>query len=81
MIFQQVYGIRTRSRAVDIFCTCANMISAINELQKGAAKHLLFPFLPQFTEAFVQALQLPDGDVSDSGLKMEVLKVRPLLTT
>lgn len=30
----------------------------------------------QFTEAFVQALQMPDGPTSDSGLKMEVLKVR-----
>lgn len=30
----------------------------------------------QFTEAFVQALQMPDGPSSDSGLKMEVLKVR-----
>lgn len=30
----------------------------------------------QFTEAFVQALQVPDGPTSDSGFKMEVLKVR-----
>ena len=29
----------------------------------------------QFTEAFVQALQIPDGPTSDSGFKMEVLKV------
>jgi len=39
------------------------------------AKQLLFPVLPQFTEAFVQALQVPDGLTSDSGLKMEVLNV------
>lgn len=43
---------------------------------QGAAKALIFPVVQQFTEAFVQALQMPDGPSSDSGLKMEVLKVR-----
>ncbi|XP_035237885.1 importin-9 [Anguilla anguilla] len=70
----EVYSIRTRSRAVEIFTTCANLISAIEELEKGAAKALIFPVVQQFTEAFVQALQMPDGPSSDSGLKMEVLK-------
>ncbi len=42
---------------------------------QGIAKQLLFPVLPQFTEAFVQSIQIPDGLTSDSGLKMEVLKV------
>ena len=42
---------------------------------QGIAKQLLFPVLPQFTEAFVQALLVPDGPSSDSGLKMEILKV------
>ncbi|MEQ2171396.1 Importin 9, partial [Goodea atripinnis] len=31
----QVYSIRTRSRAVEIFTTCANLICAIEELEKG----------------------------------------------
>ncbi|XP_076124017.1 importin-9 [Alosa pseudoharengus] len=70
----EVYGIRTRSRAVEIFTTCANLICAIEEVEKGAAKALIFPVVQQFTEAFVQALQMPDGPSSDSGLKMEVLK-------
>ncbi|KAI1893099.1 hypothetical protein AGOR_G00140410 [Albula goreensis] len=70
----EVYSIRTRSRAVEIFTTCANLISAIEELEKGAAKALIFPVVQQFIEAFVQALQMPDGSSSDSGLKMEVLK-------
>ncbi|KAG7261839.1 hypothetical protein CRUP_022882 [Coryphaenoides rupestris] len=69
-----VYSIRTRSRAVEIFTTCANLICAIEELEKGAAKALIFPVVQQFTEAFVHALQMPDGPSSDSGLKMEVLK-------
>ena len=39
------------------------------------AKELLYPLLPKFTEAMVAALQVPDGFTSDSGLKMEILKV------
>lgn len=70
----EVYSIRTRARAVEIFTTCANLICAIEELEKGAAKALIFPVVQQFTEAFVQGLQMPDGPSSDSGLKMEVLK-------
>ncbi|XP_051780368.1 importin-9 [Erpetoichthys calabaricus] len=70
----EVYSIRTRSRAVEIFTTCANLICAIDEVEKGAAKALIFPVVQQFTAAFVQALQMPDGLSSDSGLKMEVLK-------
>uniref|UniRef100_A0A4W6C8A8 Importin 9 n=1 Tax=Lates calcarifer TaxID=8187 RepID=A0A4W6C8A8_LATCA len=62
----EVYSIRTRSRAVEIFTTCANLICAIEELEKGAAKALIFPVVQQFTEAFVQALQMPDGPSSDS---------------
>lgn len=42
------------------------------------AHALIFPVIQQFTEAFVQALQMPDGPTSDSGLKMEVLKVQIL---
>ncbi|XP_067100238.1 importin-9 [Osmerus mordax] len=70
----EVYSIRTRARAVEIFTTCANLICAIEELEKGAAKALIFPVVQQFTQAFIQALQMPDGSSSDSGLKMEVLK-------
>nr|KAF6399782.1 importin 9 [Molossus molossus] len=70
----EVYGIRTRARAVEIFTTCAHMICTMEELEKGAAKVLIFPVVQQFAEAFVQALQIPDGPTSDSGFKMEVLK-------
>ncbi|XP_013378679.1 importin-9 isoform X1 [Lingula anatina] len=75
-IFTQdkAYSIRTRSRAVDIFNTCAGLIGTMTDYNKGVAKQLLFPVLPQFVEAFIQALQVPDGETSDSGLKMEVLK-------
>jgi len=53
--------------------TCACIVC-----NQGAAKVLIFPVVQQFTEAFVQALQMPDGPTSDSGFKMEVLKVSRL---
>jgi len=43
---------------------------------QGIAKKFLFPFLPQFVTMFTAALQQPDSAASDSGLKMEILKVR-----
>ncbi|XP_053312848.1 importin-9 [Spea bombifrons] len=70
----ELYGIRTRARAVEIFTTCAHMVCTMEELEKGVAHALIFPVVQQFTDAFVQALQMPDGPTSDSGLKMEVLK-------
>ncbi|XP_060587837.1 importin-9-like [Ruditapes philippinarum] len=70
----EVFSIRTRSRAVNIFNICAGMIATMSELQKGLAKQLLFPVIPQFTQAFVEALLVPDGPSSDSGLKMEIMK-------
>ncbi|KAI0216737.1 Importin-9 [Lamellibrachia satsuma] len=70
----EVYSVRTRGRAVDIFNTMTSLISHMAEMHKNVARQLLFPVLPQFTEAFVQALQVSDGLTSDSGLKMEILK-------
>ena len=44
---------------------------------QGIAKKILFPILPQFTQAFVQVLALQEGSPTvDCGLKMEVLKVK-----
>ncbi|XP_022238749.1 importin-9-like [Limulus polyphemus] len=73
------YAIRTRGRAVEIFATCAQMIAIMAEYNKGVAKSLLYPVLPQFTEALVQALQVTDGMTSDSGLKKEVLNALTVL--
>ncbi|XP_005100562.2 importin-9 isoform X2 [Aplysia californica] len=68
------FGVRTRSRAVHIFNIVAGMVSTMQEFQKGVAKQLLFPVVPQFTKAFIQCLQLPDSHTCDSGLKLEVIK-------
>ena len=44
---------------------------------QGITKKILFPMLPQFTQAFVQVLALQeDSPTIDCGLKMEVLKVK-----
>ncbi|NXS10975.1 IPO9 protein, partial [Neodrepanis coruscans] len=53
---------------------CLVLTCACIDCNQGAAKVLIFPVVQQFTEAFVQALQMPDGPTSDSGFKMEVLK-------
>ncbi|GFR73520.1 importin-9 [Elysia marginata] len=70
----EAYGIRTRSRAVHIFNIVAGMVSAMQEFQKGVAKQLLFPVLPQFTKTFIQCLQMAESETCDSGLKLEVIK-------
>ena len=60
---------------MDIFTTLTGLIASMDSCAKGTAKQLLYPILPKFTEAMVEALQVPDGFSSDSGLKMEILKV------
>uniref|UniRef100_T1IP27 Importin N-terminal domain-containing protein n=1 Tax=Strigamia maritima TaxID=126957 RepID=T1IP27_STRMM len=75
----QKYTIRTRGRAVEIFCTCASMIINMAEHDKDIAKTLLFPTLPTFTEALVQALQITDANITDSGLKLEIVKALTIL--
>ncbi|XP_073252649.1 importin-9-like [Porites lutea] len=74
-VHADLYSIRTRSRAADIFNTCASLICAMADDNMGIAKKILFPILPQFTQAFVQVLALQeDSPTVDCGLKMEVLK-------
>ncbi|CAI9717889.1 importin-9-like isoform X1 [Octopus vulgaris] len=73
------YSIRTRTRAVNIFNTCVAMVATMMDTHKGIVKALLLPVLPQFTDAFISALQVPDGETSDSGLKMEVLQAVTVL--
>ncbi|CAH3045821.1 unnamed protein product [Pocillopora meandrina] len=72
-IHAEMHSIRTRSRAVDIFNTCASLICAMEDAA-GIAKDVLFPLLPQFTRAFVEVLAMSDRSTLECGLKMEVLK-------
>ena len=72
------YSVRTRSRAIEIFTTLANMICAMGEVNRKLSKSLLTPLLPTFTEALVTALHVPDDSHHTSpGLKTEVLKGKP----
>lgn len=69
-----------RSVFQSLICVLKPLINGMSNTDfgfccQGAAKVLIFPVVQQFTEAFVQALQIPDGPTSDSGFKMEVLKV------
>nr|XP_058971954.1 importin-9-like isoform X2 [Pocillopora verrucosa] len=41
---------------------------------EGITKDVLFPLLPQFTQAFVEVLAMSDSSTLECGLKMEVLK-------
>nr|CAB3256618.1 importin-9 [Phallusia mammillata] len=67
------YSIRTRSRAVEIFNTCTSLIHSADN---PAMTNALLPdqFVSEFTQAFAESLQVPNGPASDCGLKKEVLK-------
>ena len=71
----QLYSVRTRSRVVDIYNKLASLIAHSNGHDKGSAKQLLYPSLPQFIEVFVKALQQPNGLSCDNGLRIEIVKV------
>ena len=68
----QKYSIRTRARAVEIYNTCACLI---HDTANSQLIELLLPgpFVSKFTHALAEALQVPNGPVSDCGLKKEVL--------
>ena len=74
------YTIRTRSRAIEIFTTLSSMICTIGEVNKSLPKTIMEPVLPQFTEALVGGLSLPEGShLTDAGLKTAILKALTVL--
>ena len=74
------YTIRTRSRAIEIFTTLASMICTIGEVNKSLPKTIMEPILPQFSEALVGGLSLPEGShLTDAGLKTAILKALTVL--
>jgi len=75
----EMYTVRTRSRAVEIFTTVATMICTIGKGNKALQKKLLNPVLPTFSEALVTSLTVPDSHTSDAGLKTEVVKALTVL--
>ena len=51
----------TRERAVHIFSIISETTALLGEYDKVAIKQFLDPILPQFTEALIKVLQLPEG--------------------
>ena len=66
------YSIRTRTRAIEIYNTC---LCLIHDTDNPQMLDSLLPllFVSKFTHAMAEALQVPNGPVSDYGLKKEVL--------
>lgn len=68
-----VYSVRTRSRAVHIFNTCATLIYAISAAYPEAPSTLLLPTLPNYVAAFVYLLSSREEGSTDPGLRKEVV--------
>ncbi|ESO07416.1 hypothetical protein HELRODRAFT_76488 [Helobdella robusta] len=75
----QKFEVRTRSRAVDIFATIANLIGLICDTEKNPARLLLYPILPQFVQSFFFYLKTNDVLISDTGMKIEIVKAFTVL--
>jgi hypothetical protein len=72
---KELYSVRTRSRAIEIFTTLSTMICTMAETDRSIFKAILGPILPYFTEALITGLSYPeDSHFTDAGLKMSVLK-------
>ncbi|XP_011308403.1 importin-9 [Fopius arisanus] len=68
------YSIRTRGRAVEIFATVTGLVASTGMYQKGFVQQYLQPVIPMFCEKFVKYLGQPNGPVSDTGLKTDIIK-------
>nr|XP_058971952.1 importin-9-like isoform X1 [Pocillopora verrucosa]XP_058971953.1 importin-9-like isoform X1 [Pocillopora verrucosa] len=55
-------------------CTICSNHEGTQAASTGITKDVLFPLLPQFTQAFVEVLAMSDSSTLECGLKMEVLK-------
>lgn len=57
------------------------MVAATGLYQKGFVQRYLQPVIPLFCEKFVESLRVPDGPISDSGLKTNIVKALNCLVT
>lgn len=57
----QVFSIGTRDRAVQIFTIISETIALMCDYDKTAIENYLQPMLPQFTEALLKTLEMPDS--------------------
>ncbi|XP_066586288.1 importin-9 isoform X2 [Prorops nasuta] len=75
------YSIRTRGRAVEIFTIIIKHAVAMGLYHKGFTDMFLKSFIPMFCEKFVYYLRVPNGPISDSGLKTDIIKAINCLLT
>jgi len=73
-VHPEIYGVRTSARAANIFSTICAMLGLMKEFDKKVEKDHVLPYLPTFLTGCATLLQVPDGETSDCGLKMEILK-------
>ncbi len=79
-VSSQEFSLRTRGRAVQIFTTIAETIAQMGDYDKTAIKVYLEPILPQFTEALVEVLLLPEASPDvDLGIKKDVINSLTIL--
>lgn len=77
----QQYSVRTRGRAVEIFVTITTLVANTGIYEKGFIEQYLQPTIPMFCEKFVECLRVPNGSISDSGLKTDIIKAINCLVT
>ncbi|XP_067212892.1 importin-9 isoform X3 [Linepithema humile] len=75
------YSVRTRGRAVEIFVTITTLVANTGIYEKGFIEQYLQPTIPMFCEKFVECLRVPNGPISDSGLKTDIIKAINCLVT
>ena len=56
-----VFSIGTRDRAIQIFTIISETIALMCDYDKSAIDNFLQPMLPQFTEALLKTLEMPDN--------------------
>lgn len=69
----QLYSVRTRSRAVNIFMTLTRLIHTVTSLVPNVAQSFLFPYLPSFVDSFIQILNSSNECNTDPGLRKEII--------
>lgn len=81
-VHPQTYPIELRRSAIEIFTAITEVIADMCEYDISMGKKYLFPSLPDFTFAMIQALSLPaqeSTNVIDNSLRKEIIKAFSIL--
>lgn len=80
-VFLQQYSVRIRGRAVEIFVSITTLVANMRIYETMFIERVLQPIIPMFCEKFVEYLRVPDGPISDCGLKTDIIKAINRLVT